>query len=144
MLFSFIDKGQYRPLGESSRAYEASVQIIGATTESSDAFLGTFNRRIPMSITLPDLAQRSLDERYEIITLFIKQDTSRLNQAIKVEKDAIVAFMLYDAPANIGQIKRDVKIVCAKSFLHYRTHEQDELIIRKKTVPYKFKKGCLK
>ncbi|MDN6128202.1 MAG: sigma 54-interacting transcriptional regulator, partial [Tetragenococcus halophilus] len=49
MLFSFIDKGQYRPLGESSRAYEAFVQIIGATTESSDAFLGTFNRRIPMS-----------------------------------------------------------------------------------------------
>lgn len=144
MLFSFIDKGQYRPLGESSRAYEASVQIIGATTESSDAFLGTFNRRIPMSITLPDLAQRSLDERYEIITLFIKQEASRLNQAIKVEKDAIVAFMLYDAPANIGQIKRDVKIVCAKSFLHYRTHEQDELIIRKKDCPLQVQKGMLK
>ncbi|MDN6723149.1 MAG: sigma 54-interacting transcriptional regulator [Tetragenococcus halophilus] len=144
MLFSFIDKGQYRPLGESSRAYEAFVQIIGATTESSDAFLGTFNRRIPMSITLPDLAQRSLDERYEIITLFIKQEASRLNQAIKVEKDAIVAFMLYDAPANIGQIKRDVKIVCAKSFLHYRTHEQDELIIRKKDCPLQVQKGMLK
>ncbi|NWO00133.1 sigma 54-interacting transcriptional regulator [Tetragenococcus halophilus] len=144
MLFSFIDKGQYRPLGESSRAYEASVQIIGATTESSDAFLGTFNRRIPMSITLPDLAQRSLDERYEIITLFIKQEASRLNRAIKVEKDAIVAFMLYDAPANIGQIKRDVKIVCAKSFLHYRTHEQDELIIRKKDCPLQVQKGMLK
>ncbi|MCO8286200.1 sigma 54-interacting transcriptional regulator [Tetragenococcus halophilus] len=144
MLFSFIDKGQYRPLGESSRAYEASVQIIGATTESSDAFLGTFNRRIPMSITLPDLAQRSLDERYEIITLFIKQEASRLNRAIKVEKDAIVAFMLYDAPANIGQIKRDVKLVCAKSFLHYRTREQDELIIRKKDCPLQVQKGMLK
>ncbi len=144
MLFSFIDKGQYRPLGESSQAYEASVQIIGATTESSDAFLGTFNRRIPMSITLPDLAQRSLDERYEIISLFVKQEASRLNQVIKVEKDAIVAFMLYDAPANIGQIKRDVKLVCAKSFLHYRTHEQDELIIRKKDCPLQVQKGMLK
>jgi len=144
MLFSFIDKGQYRPLGESSQAYEASVQIIGATTESSDTFLGTFNRRIPMSITLPDLAQRSLDERYEIISLFVKQEASRLNQAIKVEKDAIVAFMLYDAPANIGQIKRDVKLVCAKSFLHYRTHEQDELIIRKKDCPLQVQKGMLK
>ena len=51
MLFTFIDKGVYRPLGESGQTYEASVQIIGATTESSENFLTNFNRRIPMSIT---------------------------------------------------------------------------------------------
>ena len=38
MLFTFIDKGVYRPLGESGQTYEASVQIIGATTESSENF----------------------------------------------------------------------------------------------------------
>ncbi|AYW45305.1 sigma 54-interacting transcriptional regulator [Tetragenococcus koreensis] len=144
MLFSFIDKGVYRPLGESSQAYEASVQIIGATTEPADTFLGTFNRRIPMSITLPNLATRSLDERYEIIELFIKQEANRLNQPIKVEKDAILAFMLYDAQANIGQIKRDVKLVCAKSFLHYHTREQNSLLIRKKDCPLHVQKGMLK
>ncbi len=69
MLFTFIDKGIYRPLGESAQVHEASVQIIGATTESSESFLSTFNRRIPMAITLPNLASRSLDERYEIISL---------------------------------------------------------------------------
>ncbi|GAA3020832.1 sigma 54-interacting transcriptional regulator [Tetragenococcus solitarius] len=144
MLFSFIDKGVYRPLGESSQTYEASVQIIGATTETSDAFLDTFNRRIPMSITLPDLAARSLDERYEIISLFVKQEANRLNQPIKVEKDALLAFMLYDAKANIGQVKRDLKLVCAKSFLHYRTREQNVLLIRKKDCPLQVQKGMLK
>lgn len=119
MLFTFIDKGMYRPLGESSQTYEASVQIIGATTESSESFLTTFNRRIPMAITLPNLTSRSLDERYEIISLFIKQEANRLNQGIQVEKDAILSFMLYDAEANIGQIKRDLKLVCAKAFLRY-------------------------
>ncbi len=103
MLFTFIDKGSYRPLGESVQTYEASVQIIGATTESSDNFLATFKRRIPVSVTLPSLSERMLDERYEIITLFIKQEANRLNQRIQVEKDAIIAFMLYDAEGNIGR-----------------------------------------
>ena len=144
MLFTFIDKGIYRPLGESEQTYEASVQIIGATTESSENFLTTFKRRIPMSITLPNLASRSLDERYEIISLFIKQEANRLNRRIEVEREAILAFMLYDAEANIGQVKRDLKLVCAKAFLHYRTHGHESLRIRKQDCSLQVQKGLLK
>ncbi len=39
--------------------------------------------------------------------------------------------MLYDAEGNIGQLKRDLKLVCAKSFLYYRTHNLEHLVIRK-------------
>lgn len=42
MSFTFIDKGTYRPLGE-NQEQTASVQIIGATTETSTIFLETFN-----------------------------------------------------------------------------------------------------
>lgn len=144
MLFTFIDKGIYRPLGESSQTLEAQVQIIGATTESSESFLSTFNRRIPMSITLPNLASRSLDERYQIISVFIKQEANRLNQRIIVEKDAILAFMLYDAEGNIGQVKRDLKLVCAKAFLHYRTYDEMDLKIRKVDLSLQVQKGLLR
>lgn len=144
MLFTFIDKGVYRPLGESSETHHASVQIIGATTESSTAFLSTFNRRIPMSITLPPLTNRSIDERYEIVTLFIQQEATRLNQRIIVERDAILAFMLYYAEGNIGQVKRDLKLVCAKAFLHYRTNKEKHLTINQKELPLQVQKGLLK
>jgi transcriptional regulatory protein LevR/transcriptional regulator with AAA-type ATPase domain len=144
MLFTFIDKGVYRPLGESGQTHEASVQIIGATTESSESFLTTFNRRIPMSITLPSLDARSLDERYEIISLFIKQEANRLNQRIDIEREAVLAFMLYEAEGNIGQVKRDLKLVCAKSFLYYRTHDEDKLVIRKQDLSLQVQKGLLR
>ncbi|WP_071131798.1 sigma 54-interacting transcriptional regulator [Enterococcus timonensis] len=144
MLFTFIDKGIYRPLGESAQSYEASVQIIGATTESSENFLTTFNRRIPMSITLPSLDDRTLDERYEIISLFIKQEANRLHQKIHIEREAVLAFMLYHAEGNIGQVKRDLKLVCAKAFLHYRTHNEDSLTIHKEDLPLQVQKGLLK
>src|SRR5699024_9629138 len=52
--------------------------------------------------------------------------------------------MLYDAEGNIGQVKRDLKLVCAKSFLHYRTHNEDKLIIRKEELSLQVQKGLLK
>ncbi|MFW7431540.1 sigma 54-interacting transcriptional regulator [Vagococcus carniphilus] len=144
MLFTFIDKGVYRPLGESSKTYEASVQIIGATTENSDVFLATFNRRIPMSITLPPLSDRTLDERFEIVTLFLNQEASRLKKKIVVEKDVLLAFMLYDTEGNIGQVKRDLKLVCAKAFLHHRTNGTPHLSVGVSDLPLPVQKGLLK
>ena len=115
MLFTFIDKGIYRPLGESAQVHEASVRIIGATTESSESFLTTFNRRILWLSPCPNLASRSLDERYEIIS-FYQTRSEPFESTYRYRKEAILAFMLYDAEGNIGQVKRDLKLVCAKSF----------------------------
>ncbi len=144
MLFTFIDKGTYRPLGESVGQREATVQLIGATTENSSSFLQTFNRRIPMVITLPPLSSRTLDERYEMVARFISQEATRLNQRICVEKETFSAFMLYTAEGNIGQIKRDLKLVCAKAFLHYRTHNETCLTLRQKDLPLHVQKGLLR
>ncbi|BAK21252.1 NtrC family transcriptional regulator, ATPase domain [Melissococcus plutonius ATCC 35311] len=144
MLFMVIDKGSYRPLGESERSYQANVQLICATTETSEVLLQTFNRRIPMVITLPPLATRSLDERYEIISLFIKQEANRLNLPIDLEREVVLAFMLYNAEGNIGQVKRDLKLVCAKAFLHYKTHGEKKLTIHKYDLPLQVQKGLLK
>lgn len=87
MLFTFIDKGIYRPLGD-SKEKTAEVQILGATTETSSTFLTTFNRRIPMQIELPSLEERSLDERLAIIKEFLQQEANRLNQEIAIDKKA--------------------------------------------------------
>lgn len=144
MLFTFIDKGEYRPLGESSEVHQARVQIIGATTESSDIFLMTFKRRIPMSITLPPLSERSLEERFNIILLFLRQEATRLNQSIVMDRNALLSFILYHSEGNIGQIKRDLKLVCAKAFLNYRTNEEERLVIQVTDLPLFVQKGLLK
>ena len=143
MLFTFIDKGVYRPLGESNETHTASVQIIGATTESSEVLLATFNRRIPMTITLPPLSERTIEERYELVETFLQQEAQRLNQKIVAEREVLLAFMLYPAEANIGQVQRDLKLVCAKAFLHYRTHETDHLSITQQDLPLVVQKGLL-
>lgn len=144
MLFTFIDKGEYRPLGESQAVHTAEVQIIGATTESPDNFLlETFTRRIPMTITLPPLAERQLEERYQLIEFFLSQEATRLHQTIRVHRQALMAFLLYHASANVGQLQRDLKLACAKAFLHYKTKATNYILIEQDDLPIYVQKGLL-
>ncbi len=144
MLFTFIDKGEFRPLGESSKVHRAQVEIIGATTESPDNFLlETFTRRIPMTITLPQLAERSMEERYQLVEFFLKQEARRLNQSIRVHRQALMAFLLYHASANVGQLQRDLKLACAKAFLHYKTKAANYILIEQDDLPIHVQKGLL-
>ncbi|MBC1501267.1 sigma 54-interacting transcriptional regulator [Listeria weihenstephanensis] len=144
MLFTFIDKGEYRPLGESQAVHTAEVQIIGATTESPDNFLlETFTRRIPMTITLPPLAERQLEERYQLIEFFLTQEATRLHQTIRVHRQALMAFLLYHASANVGQLQRDLKLACAKAFLHYKTKATNYILIEQDDLPIYVQKGLL-
>ena len=144
MLFTFIDKGEFRSLGDSEQTKTASVQIIGATTESTESYLlETFTRRIPMTITLPALEERQLEERYQLIEHFLTQESGRLNEIIYVERRVLTAFLLYRASANIGQLQRDLKLACAKSFLHYISNQSSRLLIEQADIPIHVQKGLL-
>lgn len=144
MLFTFIDKGEYRPLGESQEVHTASVQIIGATTESSTNFLTTFNRRIPMTIELPPLRERTIEERFEIATYFLQREANRLKVPITVSRDVILSLMAYPVDANVGQVKRDVKLICAKAFLQYQSQgNETDVFIHQKDLPVTIQKGLL-
>lgn len=145
MLFTFIDKGSFRPLGETEKMVEVEVQIIAATTEySQSALLKTFVRRIPMVIELPPLRERSLIERYYLLVDFIKAESKRLNKSIYVDKSALTSYLLYDCPNNIGQLKSDFQLACAKAFLKYKTKNIGHILIEQEDLQQQVKKGLMR
>jgi transcriptional regulatory protein LevR/transcriptional regulator with AAA-type ATPase domain len=144
MLFTFIDKGLFRPLGDTEKTLSAEVRIIAATTEQPQSYLlNTFTRRIPMLIELPNLKARDLTERYYLIELFIKQESRRIGKSIYAEKNSIIAFLLYDCPNNIGQLKSDIQLTCAKSFVNYKAKKADSILITSSDLPQHVRKGMM-
>lgn len=120
MLFTFIDKGCFRKLGSVNKEINAKVRIIAATTENpNSSLLDTFTRRIPMTIKLPALSERTLYERYELVNYFFSIESKSISKSIYVEREVIKAFMLYECKNNIGQLKSDIKTACARAFLDY-------------------------
>lgn len=144
MLFTFIDKGHFRRLGDSEQLLNAEVQIIAATTEDTGSFLlKTFTRRIPMSITLPPLRERTLSERYELIKTFIREESKRVSKAIYVNRSALMSMLLYDCPNNIGQLKSDLQLSCAKAFLCCKAKNKNYMMVNQGDLPSHMKKGFM-
>ena len=136
MLFLLMDKGVYRRLGETEETRNASILLIGATTEDINSFLlKTFLRRVPMVIKLPSLLERPLKERFQLIKQFFQDEVKHVQAPIKVYKEVIRAFLLYECQGNIGQLKGDIQLTCARGFLDYKTYNKKGIEIDTTLIP---------
>ena len=123
-----LDKGEYRKLGANETSKDARVLIIAATTENLESsLLQTFLRRIPMTITMPSLEERSIEERYELIEKFFRQEYNQVKIPIQVKAKVMRALLSYDCKGNIGQLKADIRLLCANGFLEHISR-QDNVI----------------
>ncbi len=141
-LFYLIDKGKFRRLGETSHERSVNLTIIAATTENSElTLLSTFRRRIPMVIEILPLKDRPLEERFSLIKYFFYRESIRIEKQIVVENEAIKALLLFDCPGNLGQLKSEIQVACAKSFLNMIVDESDYLRISLKVLSKNVKQG---
>ncbi|WP_196594011.1 sigma 54-interacting transcriptional regulator [Pectinatus sottacetonis] len=141
MLFSLIDRGQYYRLGDSNNTCSAQVLIIAATTEKpGTAILKTFLRRIPNLIQIPDLENRSLEERYDLIKLFFQKESQNMEREICVSAEILKLLLIYDCPGNIGQLENDIKLICANAFVSLITEKNSQLYIKLSQLPAQYLK----
>ncbi|CUO72812.1 sigma 54-interacting transcriptional regulator [Clostridium disporicum] len=145
MLFTFMDKGIYRRLGETEFERKAKVLIVCATTENPEkVLLKTFTRRIPMTIHIPSLAERSVEERFSLISAFMKDESARLDKEIKVSMNSIKALLSYDCEANIGQLKVDIQLICARAYAEYVSGKKIDIKVNSLDLPLYIRKGLYK
>ena len=130
MLFYLIDKGEYNRLGEIGIRRSSNVLIIAATTENpSDTLLATFIRRIPVNITLPSFHEKPIGERVEIVDHFFYCEALNLNRKIMIAPEVLKSLAIFEFRiGNIGQLRSEVKLLCAKAFLQH-LQNQKEIII---------------
>lgn len=134
LLFYLMDTGQYRKMGEANTIRKADILIIGATTENpKDVLLKTFKRRIPLTIDLPPLRERPLQEKLKIMEHLFSKEAILTQRTYIIDADIVKAVSLYDFTENIGQLASEIKILCARSFLESKTKEFGEI-----KVPYVF------
>lgn len=130
ILFTFIDNGIFRRMGQDSKEIHVNVLLIAATTENPQAaLLDTFQRRIPMKIELPPLRERNLIERIEMVKYFFKLEARKINKPIKLHKEIVKYLLLYECKNNIGQLQNDIQLATATSYLDHMNYGGDTLII---------------
>jgi transcriptional regulator with AAA-type ATPase domain/transcriptional regulatory protein LevR len=144
ILFYLLDKGKYRRLGETENSRTANVMIIAATTEDpKSSLLLTFRRRIPMIIELPSINNRPINEKYVLIKSFFSQESARVGKEITVRYEVIRSLLLYNCPGNIGQLRSDIQVACARGFCNSLSSNSNEVVIDIKDLPKHVPLGIL-
>lgn len=129
MLFTLLDKGKFRKLGDIVER-NVNVLIVAATTESPESvFLGTFYRRIPIVIKMPNLSERPVNERLKLISYFFNKEAMRIQMPIKVSSDVLTALVMYLPPANVGDIKSCIELVSSRGYMDYLINQDSIRIV---------------
>ncbi len=130
ILFYLIDKGKFRRLGETDNWRESKVMIIAATTENpQSSLLLTFRRRIPMVIELPSMKERPLSEKMQFINNYFMMESRRLGREIHVKDDVMKCLAGAVYQGNVGQLKSDIQVCCAKAFLETKRKRSGEITV---------------
>jgi transcriptional regulator with AAA-type ATPase domain/transcriptional regulatory protein LevR len=144
MLFYLMDRERFRRMGDVHERHTLLLLLAATTEDPATSLLPTFRRRIPMTITLPGLHERTVTERYELLRAFFTTECSSIGTNIHVEAQVLQALLLYDCPGNVGQLRTDVQLTCARAYLEYRTHNMPELNVHLGVLPDHVRRGLLR
>ncbi|MDF7639467.1 sigma 54-interacting transcriptional regulator [Lactobacillus sp. ESL0791] len=129
MLFYLLDHGKFNRLGEKEKKRSANLLVICATTENpSSSLLNTFIRRIPTLIKIPSLSSRPIVEKIELCNFLFQQEAQRIRKNLYVDIGVYVRLLSVPNYANIGQLKTQIQLTCAKSFVTSLDNENEKFI----------------
>ena len=125
MIFYFMDHGTYSRLGESGKNRFANVRIVGATTEDPhSALLDTFVRRIPINIQMPAFSNRPAAEQIDLVRVMVAMEANRIQRKITLSEDVVKALLGSVTYGNVGQLKSNVQLICARGFMNHMTQSE--------------------
>ncbi|WP_352411083.1 sigma 54-interacting transcriptional regulator [Mixta sp. BE291] len=123
-LFTWLDRGEIYRLGETAQAQRVATRLIFATTEEvHSTFLTTFIRRIPIQITLPDLASRSPQEKQALMMQFFWHEAQKVGGRLRLSPRLISALGEHLWRGNVGEMKNAVKYSVASAWARQMSRE---------------------
>ncbi|MGX7417418.1 sigma 54-interacting transcriptional regulator [Carnobacterium gallinarum] len=129
-LFTLLDKGYFSRMGEADTKRHAEVRFIFATTEDfSEIFLQTFLRRIPVSLLLPSVKERPVQEKIELVVKFFQDESRKIKQDLIIAHQVIEQLVFKDYVGNVGEMKSEIQFICAQGYLKQIEKQSKELLI---------------
>lgn len=71
-------------------------------------------------------------------------ESARLKKSIKLSVNSIKAFLSYNCPANVGQLKSDIQLACAKAYADFLSSKNSEIRISSLDLPPYIREGLYK
>lgn len=135
-LFQFMDQSIYHRVGDNEKWYKSNVRLIFATTENpEEVLLKTFQRRIVMTLHIPTLKERTLQEKIQLLYTVFKEEEKKIGKKIMLSSRVYTILLNHEFEGNLGGLISCVQSCCVNSL--FETNERDEIEIRLSSLPPK-------
>lgn len=130
-LFTFLDRGVFRRMGESDGGHKARVRFIFATTENLEqSFLPTFLRRIPIRVWVPALDERGEQEKKQFIYMFLIDEARKLQLPLRLSSRTVDALVKHTYEGNLGDLKNTITYIAASAYVKQKDRPEVSLTLR--------------
>lgn len=87
------------------------------------------NRKFPVTIELPELKERSMIERFDLINHFFTIEAANSMRSIEVSAEVIQALLLTDFAFNIKEMEFEIKAACANAYVRVVNEEDRNIFV---------------
>lgn len=102
--------------------------LLIAITDPAGPAASEFHGRFPITVELPTLDERPLDERMELARRFMNLEAARAKKTVAVSSEVMRCLLLYDcAEYNVMQLKGDIKTACASAYVRNFSAGEDHI-----------------
>lgn len=88
-----------------------------------------YERKMPVTIKLPSLQERPLQEKFKLISHFFTIEAENANRDIKVTIEVLKALLLMEFTYNIKELEMEIKSACANAFVRIVNEPGKELFV---------------
>lgn len=118
-LFIFMDKGVFRRMGETSGWRTSKVRFIFASNKDASSYmLQTFYRRNPIIVQIPDLKDRSGEEKLQMIYQYFLREAGILKKEILVSRTVLQDMQEFRYDGNVGELINIIQYMCGSALLN--------------------------
>lgn len=101
--------------GESIKNIQKVILVCGYDS-SNEEEKNVYLQKFPITVYIPSVNQRPLEERYELVERFFQEEIEVLNKKIVVDASLMKCLLLYDCDNNIKKLKTDIKSGITKAY----------------------------
>jgi len=140
-LFGFLDTGRIYSEDKSKFLDCKDLLLVLACSPQSGLQI---NRMIPVTIELPELKDRPISERFDLINHFFKVEASNSERYIKVTEESIKALILSDFAHNVKELELNIKSACASAYVRVVNESNEEICVCVNDFKGQIKRSLLK
>lgn len=119
------------------------ILVFSSDKNVDEDFRKNYLECMNVIIDIPDLMDRSLNERFDIMKNTLQKESQKIDKNFIIDAEVLLCLLLYHCERNIKQFINDIKEGCASAYLREIDYNNENIHLYLYDFPKYVKKGSI-